>query len=116
MDDSNVSVMTVTPSQAGIWLKSNPNNRSLSRSRVERLAGYMREGKFHQNGDTIRFDEDGALLDGQHRVGAHAAQGAAVSGRVGHEATPHRAQFSAGGSQHGAAVSAGRAVVGELAV
>jgi hypothetical protein len=60
----------VTPNMALDWLTANTNNRTISKKHVKLLAGMMERNEFHFVGDPIRFDVDGRLLDGQHRLHA----------------------------------------------
>lgn len=66
------SWVTVTPEVAAMWLAAyNDKNRSLRESYVTRLATDMSEGKWRgRNGEAIRFDTTGRLVDGQHRLRA----------------------------------------------
>jgi hypothetical protein len=62
-------VQTVTPEQAAEYLKQNTGNfRSIDRSRVARYAKEIKVGQWKLTGDTIKFDTDGMLVDGQHRL------------------------------------------------
>jgi len=45
-------------------------NRPVKDAHVEWLAGMMKAGKWRLNGEAIILDEDGKLLDGQHRLWA----------------------------------------------
>jgi hypothetical protein len=65
-----VTEEVVTPEVALDWLTRNDNNRTVSKKHVRMLADMMSAGKFHFVGDPIRFDGDGRLLDGQHRLHA----------------------------------------------
>lgn len=58
----------VTPEQAQKLLDSNKNNRTLRGARVARYAADMRKGHWRITGETIRLDEKGELLNGQHRL------------------------------------------------
>lgn len=61
----------VTPADATNYLDNNNlNNRPLRRTRVDQYASSMKAGLWAFNGDTIRFDEAGTLVDGQHRLTA----------------------------------------------
>jgi hypothetical protein len=62
--------MMVTPDMAKLWLKSNTHNRPLSDGVVISYACDMIDGRWKYNGDPIRFDTNGTLIDGQHRLGA----------------------------------------------
>lgn len=62
------SLEWVTPEVAETWLGKNVNNRSVRKSGVNAIARDMESGAFIENGDSIRFDVNGNLLDGQHRL------------------------------------------------
>lgn len=62
------STVTVTPEQAAKWLDRNVANRTVRPSRVKEYAAAMQEGRWLYTADPIRFDEDGRLIDGQHRL------------------------------------------------
>lgn len=72
----------VTPRKAAEWLKRNINNRPLSEAFVNRLAGAMTAGQWQVNGDPIRFDEGGSLIDGQHRLTAVIKSGVTIDAWV----------------------------------
>lgn len=61
---------TVTPEQAEAWLGRNKRNRHIRQSLVQQYARDMKDGNWPYTGDAIRFDTDGNLLDGQHRLKA----------------------------------------------
>lgn len=61
----------VTPQEATHLLEARNNiNRPLVKGQSEELAELIRLDKFRFNGDSVRFDWDGNLLDGQHRLWA----------------------------------------------
>lgn len=70
----NLPVLTyewTTPDDAENYLMKNPSNRTLSWSRIRTYAKSMEEGKWrHDNGESIKIDADGNLIDGQHRLEA----------------------------------------------
>lgn len=74
----NVTLMVVTPAQAARWLENNHGNRNLRDGVVAKLAGAIERGEWQVNGDTIRIDQDGNLVDGQHRLSAIVKAGIAV--------------------------------------
>jgi len=75
-----VHIVDVTPAMAAEWLTNrNNHNRKMSASRVATYIAEMRRGDWQYNGDPIRFDINGTLLDGQHRLSA--VVGAAVTAR-----------------------------------
>lgn len=63
-------IETITPAIASELLKLNAGNRAINPKHVGRLASYMQEGAFDLNGDAIRIDDGGMLIDGQHRLSA----------------------------------------------
>jgi len=61
----------LTPHMAKEFLKRNTDNfRRLDAARVDHYAKDMRNGVFRFNGDSIKFDREGLLIDGQHRLAA----------------------------------------------
>ena len=62
---------TIAPEEAKtILAKCNTHNRQMSQYHVDFLASEMKHGRFKDNGDAIRFDVNGNLIDGQHRLAA----------------------------------------------
>jgi hypothetical protein len=67
----SVVVEEIDPEQAMEYLSKMPTNRSLSQGRVNQMARAMMVGDWHEDeGSPIRFDKEGNLLDGQHRLWA----------------------------------------------
>lgn len=66
----DVQIMRVDATIAAAWLEGNDHNRKIRDQHVETLAGAMKRGEWKMNGDAIRFDTTGTLLDGQHRLWA----------------------------------------------
>lgn len=62
----------ITPDYAAKLLaEHNPNNRPMSRQHVLFISQEMQRGTFRpDNGDSIRFDASGNIIDGQHRLAA----------------------------------------------
>ena len=77
-----VSKETITPKKAMEWLKRNVHNRPLSQSHVNRLAGAMKADAWKMNGDTVRFNGNGDLIDGQHRLTACVQSGCSFDSYV----------------------------------
>ncbi len=74
-----MKVETVTPEMAKEWLEKHYNhNRKLSKAHLARLVEYMKIGAWEFNGASIRFDKDGELIDGQHRLSALATHGQSI--------------------------------------
>lgn len=60
----------ITPEIAEKYLGTNQGNRSLRQAKVDGYARDMTAGRWVFNGDAIRFDYHGVLIDGQHRLWA----------------------------------------------
>ena len=63
-------VRTINKELATEMLKRNSQNRKLTNNHVTFLARQMKENKWYFDGQPIRFDIQGRLLDGQHRLNA----------------------------------------------
>lgn len=63
-------VEMIDPTIAHNLLSNHPRNRRLSRLRVEGLTKAMEEGAWVFDGQPIRIDIHGSLVDGQHRLNA----------------------------------------------
>jgi hypothetical protein len=63
-----VEAVTITPAMASDWLKNTAKNRKAYKTHVGRLANEMVRGNWQLNGETIKFDTFGRLVDGQHRL------------------------------------------------
>jgi hypothetical protein len=70
MSTITTTMQNVTPEQAQQWLAHNTHNRNLRESQVAALANDITNGNWNWNGDSIKFADDGTLLDGQHRLHA----------------------------------------------
>lgn len=71
-------VRDVTPTLAARWLKANTHNRNIRQRLVDAFARDMENGNWVENGESIKFDDAGNLLDGQHRLLAVVKSGATV--------------------------------------
>lgn len=69
-NEPSIKIVEVTPKLAEKWLGKNVQNRNLRKNIVAALVRDMRNGDFQLNGETIKFDTNGNLLDGQHRLHA----------------------------------------------
>ena len=72
MKELKISLKKITPVMADeILSKRNEfNYRNLKGNTAKLYGNEMKEGRWMFNGDTIRFDWDGNLIDGQHRLEA----------------------------------------------
>lgn len=67
---AEVILETVTPAMASKWLQTMVNNRTLSQSKAIEYAISIDDDRWSVNGETIKFDAEGRLFDGQHRLQA----------------------------------------------
>lgn len=65
-----VRLNLVTPSVAKNYLRYNDKNRKVSEKNLYFLSNQMKNGSFLENGESIVFDTNGVLKDGQHRLEA----------------------------------------------
>ena len=65
-----IQIETITPAIARAMLENNDHNRRLAPSHVRRYAADMAAGQWTINGEAIKVDTSGNLLDGQHRLAA----------------------------------------------
>lgn len=65
-----MKTVKITPKKAAEWLKRNVNNRPLREIRIEQYSAAMKAGAWQVNGETIKFNCNGDLVDGQHRLHA----------------------------------------------
>lgn len=63
-------IINITPTIAEKWLDKNPNNRTMSKSRVTRLVKSINAGQWQCNGEAIVIGNDHTLINGQHRLQA----------------------------------------------
>lgn len=69
MNNLRTATIYVSPATAERWLaKNTANYRALSADKVTMYARDMKNGEWKNNGETIKFYEDGTLFDGQHRL------------------------------------------------
>ncbi len=67
---TDVERIDVTPELAQRWLALNRHNRSLRERQADLYATDMTNGDWRWTGETIKFADDGSLIDGQHRLRA----------------------------------------------
>jgi len=61
-------VETISPATAREWLLLNKSNRPVTRLRVLRLIDAINKGQYKLTGEAIKFNGNGDLIDGQHRL------------------------------------------------
>lgn len=75
----NVIPMSVTPAQASEWIANMaPLQRPPSNSHVRKLAADMKAGRWKMTHQAIAIDQNGRLIDGQHRLLAVVEAGVVV--------------------------------------
>ena len=57
----------VTAKLAAEYLKTNWKNRTIRPAQISVIACDIREGRWELNGESLKFDVDGNMIDGQHR-------------------------------------------------
>lgn len=70
MTKETCRIQVVTPKMAEEWLTGNVDNRNLREARVLQHSQVLQRGEWELTGDCLVFDEDGTLLNGQHRLSA----------------------------------------------
>jgi hypothetical protein len=79
MNEIEIKTVYVNPEMAQDLLTHyNPKNRPIRKIRVDAYARDMRAGKWLVNGETVKFDWNGNLADGQHRLLAIVQSGVTV--------------------------------------
>lgn len=68
----NVQVMNITVQMAKQWIEAtgDKNFRESSPNHIALLARQIRDGKWHLNGESIKLNCDGRVIDGLHRLKA----------------------------------------------
>lgn len=66
----SVGFVYVDVEMAAHWLTLNVRNRNLRPRLVHQYGRDMTEGRWHFDGAPVRFDSNGSLIDGQHRLSA----------------------------------------------
>lgn len=75
-------IETITPAIAAEYLKNNETNRPLSQAVVKSYCETMKRGEWLLNGESIDFDWNGNLLNGQHRLNAVVKSGVTIQSFV----------------------------------
>lgn len=78
-------VMEITPELAMDWLtdpKYKAPNRTLRRTKIATYVDSMRRGQWRVTGEAIKFDKEGRLIDGQHRLNAIVDSGVTIRSLV----------------------------------
>lgn len=73
-----VEVIDITPQMAEKMLEHNTHNRTLRERLIDQLARAMRQGEWMLNGEAIKFNKNGTIDDGQHRLHAIVKSGVTI--------------------------------------
>lgn len=78
--NDNLTLEWIGPSEAAEMLETGQKvrNRALSQRTVEKYALAMLAGDWQVTGESIKFDKDGQLIDGQHRLSAIVQSGVTI--------------------------------------
>ena len=68
--DPPVKWVDISPELAEEWLGKNHGNRNQRDHKIIAYTRDIKDGNWLQTGETIKFDTDGRLIDGQHRLEA----------------------------------------------
>lgn len=73
-----IPIVLIGVEQAKEWLATRfDNERTIHENKVRAFARDMIEGNWHFTADTVRFTQEGRLMDGQHRLAAVVQSGQA---------------------------------------
>lgn len=72
----------ITPKKAQEWLKRNECNRPLKPRAIDRYAQAMQRGAWKLNGESIKFNCNGRMIDGQNRLNAVIKSGQTIESYV----------------------------------
>lgn len=90
MQKMSMAKELISPRRAAEYLKRNVNNRPLRRGRWKKLADVITSGAWMVNGESIKFNGNGDLIDGQHRLMACIETGESIETYV-MRGLPHEA-------------------------
>jgi hypothetical protein len=68
MPDQRGQILMISPAQAQIYYDHRARNRRIKNQLVEQYAKAIRAGQWRLDGNTLKFNADGQLIDGQHRL------------------------------------------------
>lgn len=65
-----IETILITPEIATEWLAANIGNRNISVPHLAKVVSGINSGEFDVVGDSIKYDWNGEIIDGQHRLTA----------------------------------------------
>jgi hypothetical protein len=76
--DINIEVKLITPEMAKKYLEKNADNRKIRKTTVATYANDMKNGRWELTHQGIAFNDQGELVDGQHRLAAIVDSGVSI--------------------------------------
>lgn len=73
---------TITPKKAAEWMTHNEGNRPMRKNHVTKLSEAIKRDEWKLNGESIKFNCNGRLIDGQHRLQAIILSGRSIQSYV----------------------------------
>lgn len=71
VENVKLSLRFIDPADAAKLLQTNPEHqRNVSRSNLTKIEHSLNNGEFRVTGESLIVDENGRLMDGQHRLQA----------------------------------------------
>lgn len=68
---ADTEIMMIGPKEATAWLENNKfSNRHVNDRTVDKITRDIKENKWVYDGNAIKFDKEGNIIDGQHRLWA----------------------------------------------
>lgn len=95
----SVYLIEVTPKLAELWLRTKNRNRSIHLPVLAKIKRALEQGRWEINGETIIFDGEGRLIEGQHRLQAVIDTGIALWSLVVHGIDQERFKTMGQGSK-----------------
>ena len=90
--------VVVDPDRAARWLTMNDGNRILRSRLVQKYARDMKAGQWRMTAESINFDWNGRLIEGQHRLHAIVQSGVTLTLHVVHGLDPDVQMFTGTGA------------------
>lgn len=81
-EQPTVEIVAVTPELAEKWLGANHGNRNQRKNAIAAYARDIRHGSWLFTGESIKFDWNGRMIDGQHRCEAVVSTGVPIRSLV----------------------------------
>lgn len=96
-----LSVESISPKKAKEYLDHANGNRPINNKHVEHLSRAISDGSWEATADTIKFNQQNQLVDGQHRLSARVRAGRTLTMVVARGITRSRLRSQDVGAKHG---------------